>query len=331
MLRRALLAAAASEHIRGLVTATPATRAVVDRYVAGENIGDAVRVARSLREAGLLVSLDYLGEDTTDSLQAAAVATQYVHLLGKLAAEGLTEDGAVEVSVKPTAVGLLLGSAEGAGGGAGSAEGAGEGAGVSVLGERVAAGHIERIAIVAKDAGTTVTLDAEDHRTTDATARIAATLRSRFPQLGTVVQAALRRTEADVRELAAPGVRVRLCKGAYAEPVSEAFASKHDVDKSFARCLRVLLDGPGYPMIATHDPRLIAIARSLGLRRAPDSFEYQMLYGVRPDEQRRLARTGARVRVYVPYGGDWYGYLVRRLAERPANLAFFLRSLWSSS
>lgn len=318
MLRRALLAAAASEQIRELVTATPATRAVVGRFVAGDNIGEAVRVARSLREAGLLVTLDYLGEDTTDAPQASAVATQYVQLLGKLAAEGLTEDGAVEVSVKPTAVGLLLGSAEGTGV-------------VSAAGERIAAEHIERIASVARDAGTTVTLDAEDHRTTDAVLRIATTLRSRFPWLGSVVQAGLRRTETDVRELAAPGVRVRLCKGAYAEPVSEAFTARHDVDKSFARCMRILLAGPGYPMIATHDPRLIAITRSLGLPRAPGSFEYQMLYGVRPDEQRRLARAGARVRVYVPYGDDWYGYLVRRLAERPANLMFFLRSLRSSS
>jgi proline dehydrogenase len=318
VLRRALLAVAASEQIRGFVTATPATRAVVDRFVAGENIGDAVRVARSLREAGLLVSLDYLGEDTTDAGQASAVATQYVHLIGKLAAEGLTDDGTVEVSVKPTAVGLLLGAAEGKGG-------------VTALGERTAVEHIERIAIVARDAGTTVTLDAEDHRTTDAVLRIATTLRPRFPWLGSVVQAGLRRTEADVRELAAPGVRVRLCKGAYAEPVSEAFTARHDVDKSFARCLRILFDGPGYPMVATHDPRLISITRSLALDRGPDSFEYQMLFGVRPDEQRRLARAGARVRVYVPYGGDWYAYLVRRLAERPANLGFFIRSLWSTS
>jgi proline dehydrogenase len=322
VLRRALLAAAASEHIRGWVTATPATRAVVDRYVAGETIGDAVRVARSLREDGLLVTLDHLGEDTTDPPHAAAAADQYLQLLGKLAAEGLTEGGAVEVSVKPTAVGLLLAPAEGADGAAG---------GVSVLGERIAAEHIERIAIAAREAGTTVTLDAEDHRTIDATLRIATALRSRLPFVGSVVQAALRRTETDVRGLASPGVRVRLCKGAYAEPAAEAFTARHDVDKSFTRCLRILMAGPGYPMIATHDPRLIAITRSLGLSRAPDSFEYQMLYGVRSEEQRRLASAGARVRVYVPYGSDWYGYLVRRLAERPANLAFFLRSLWSSS
>jgi proline dehydrogenase len=291
---------------------------VVDRFVAGESIGDAVRVARSLREDGLLVTLDYLGEDTTDLAQAAAVATQYTQLLGKLAAEGLTEDGAVEVSVKPTALGLLLASA-------GAADG------ITTLGERTAAEHIERIVVAAQDAGTTVTIDAEDHRTTDAALRLANSLRPRFGSVGTVVQAGLRRTEADVRDLAAPGVRVRLCKGAYAEPVSEAFTARHDVDKSYARCLRILFEGPGYPMVATHDPRLIAITRSLGLRRSPDSFEYQMLYGVRADEQRRLAQTGARVRVYVPYGGDWYGYLVRRLAERPANLLFFVRSLGSSS
>ena len=317
MIRKALMAAAASERVRELVTVTPVTRTVVDRYVAGESIEEAVTVARTLRSAGLLVTLDYLGEETGDAQRAAATAAQYVHLLGKLAAEGLTDDGAVEVSVKPTALGLLLGS---------------EDAGApGVLGERVATEHLERIAIAARDAGTTVTVDAEDHRTADATLRIATALRERHGSVGSVVQAALRRTETDVRALAAPGVRVRLCKGAYAEPPAEAFAAKHDVDRSFARCLRILMSGPGYPMIATHDPRLIAITRSLGLSRPPVSFEHQMLYGVRPEEQRRLAATGAQVRVYVPYGNDWYRYLVRRLAERPANLALFLRSLRSGS
>ncbi|MGH3280769.1 MAG: proline dehydrogenase family protein, partial [Trebonia sp.] len=310
---KVLLAAAASERVRNVVMGTSATRAIVRRYVAGESSEDAVAVARALRSQGLLVTLDYLGEDATDVQRAAATAAQYVHLLGKLAAEGLTEGGAVEVSVKPTAIGLLLGS-----------EG---GADPNALGERVAAEHLERIVAAGKDAGTTVTVDAENHRTTDAALRITRSLHSRFPSVGTVVQAALRRTEADVRELAAPQTRVRLCKGAYAEPVSESFDSRHEVDKSFARCLRILMAGPGYPMIATHDPRLIAITRSLGLARSPESFEYQMLHGVRPDEQRRLAAAGAKVRVYVPYGSDWYPYLVRRLAERPANLAFFLRSL----
>lgn len=321
MLRKALLAAAASERVRDIVLATPATRALTGRYVAGESIEDAVATARALRSAGLLVTLDYLGEDTADAEQAAATAAQYVQLLGKLAAEGLTEDGAVEVSVKPTALGLLLSP-----GGS--------------TGERIATEHLERIAAAALDAGTTVTVDAEDHRTTDAGLRIAGALRSpdgNHPAarptglVGSVVQAALRRTETDVRALATDGIRVRLCKGAYAEPVSEAFGARHDVDKSFVRCLRILMAGQGYPMIATHDPRLIAIARSLGFARRQGSFEYQMLYGVRPGEQRRLAAEGAKVRVYVPYGSDWYPYLVRRLAERPANLALFLRSLGSRS
>jgi proline dehydrogenase len=343
VLRKALLAAAASERIRELVTVTPATRSVVDRYVAGESSEDAVTVARTLRSAGLLVTLDYLGEETGDAQRAAATAAQYVHLLGKLAAEGLTEDGAVEVSVKPTALGLLLGSEDVTGPTPGMGGSSRErGAPVprsprrppsppGILGERVATEHLERIAIAAREAGTTVTVDAEDHRTTDASLRMATALRERFSSVGTVVQAALRRTEADVRELAAPGVRVRLCKGAYAEPAQEAFAAKHDVDRSFARCLRILMGGPGYPMIATHDPRLIAITRSLGMGRGPASFEHQMLYGVRPEEQLRLAAAGAQVRVYVPYGNDWYRYLVRRLAERPANLALFLRSLGSGS
>jgi proline dehydrogenase len=317
LLRKALLAAAASERIREAVTGTAATRAIVDRYVAGESSEDAVAVARTLRSAGLLVTLDYLGEDTTDAQRAAATSAQYVHLLGKLAAEGLTEGGAVEVSVKPTAVGLLLGS-----------EG---GTGPNALGMRIAAEHLERIAAAARDAGTTVTIDAEDHRTTGTALRLATALRGRFAAVGSVLQASLRRTEADLRELAAPGVRVRLCKGAYAEPASEAFDTRHAVDRSYARCLGILMNGPGYPMVATHDPRLISITRSLGLARRADSFEYQMLYGVRPDEQRRLAADGAQVRVYVPYGGDWYPYLVRRLAERPSNLTLFLRSLGSKS
>ena len=350
MLRKALLAAAASERIRQAAMSAPGAQAIVSRYVAGESSEGAVAVARALRSAGLLVTLDYLGEDTTDAQRAAATAAQYVHLLGKLAAEGLTEGGAVEVSVKPTAIGLLLGmNDEGADASrrapdttAGPATGreAGEavppgqqGAGASPreIGVRIATDHLERIAAAARDAGTTVTVDAEDHRTTTAGLRVAAALRPRFGSLGSVLQAALRRTEDDIRELAAPGVRVRLCKGAYAEPVSQAYEARHDIDKSFARCLRILMAGPGYPMIATHDPRLIAITRSLGMARPAGSFEYQMLYGVRPDEQRRLAASGAKVRVYVPYGGDWYPYLVRRLAERPANLALFLRSLGSSS
>jgi proline dehydrogenase len=210
--------------------------------------------------------------------------------------------------VKPTAVGLFLGA-------------------------RTATENIRRICAAAREAGTTVTLDAEEFAAIEPTLRIAAQLRADYHDLGCVVQACLRRSEADCAALAAYGVRVRLCKGAYNEPDSVAFTARRDVDSSYARCLRVLMNGPGYPMLATHDPRLIEITAALAMLtgRAPDSFEYQMLYGIRPAEQRRLANEGARVRVYLPYGGDWYAYLVRRLAERPRNLAFFLRSLGSKS
>jgi proline dehydrogenase len=303
-----------------------ATRAMVARYVAGETSDDAVRAAGRLRAAGLLVTLDYLGEDTTDAARAAAVADEYVSLLGKLSDAGLTSGGAVEVSVKPTAIGLLLGDGEALGSATGGGVGGG-GVGSGELGEKIATEHAERIASAAAAAGTTVTIDAEDHRTTDATLRIAVALRERYPGVGNVVQAALRRTETDVRALAVPGARVRLCKGAYNEPVSVAFTDRHEIDKAYARCLRALMEGPGYPMIATHDQRLIRIAAALGLGRDKGSFEYQMLYGIRADEQARLAASGAQVRVYVPYGQDWYGYLVRRLAERPASVGLLARSL----
>ena len=258
--------------------------------------------------SGLLVTLDYLGEDTKDEAQATAVTEEYVQLLGKLGAEGLTQGGAAEVSVKPTAVGLFLGAS-------------------------IAAANIARICAAAAEAGTTVTLDAEEYPAIEPTQQIAAKLRAEHPDLGCVFQACLRRADADCRALAAHGVRVRLCKGAYSEPDSVAFTARRDVDLSYGRCLRALMNGPGYPMLATHDPRLIEITGSLALLtgRAPGSFEYQMLYGIRPAEQRRLANTGAQMRVYVPYGGDWYAYLVRRLAERPGNLALFLRSLGSKS
>ena len=183
----------------------------------------------------------------------------------------------------------------------------------------------------AEDAGTTVTLDMEDHTTTDSTLSILAELRRDFPETGAVLQSYLHRTESDCRDLATAGSRVRLCKGVYKEPASVAYQDAEDVDLSYVRCLKVLMAGEGYPMVASHDPRLIDIARALASRqgREPDSYEFQMLYGIRPDEQTRIADRGHQMRVYVPFGEEWYGYLMRRMAERPANLTFFLRSLVS--
>jgi len=255
------------------------------------------------------VSLDHLGEDTADPEQAAAVAKAYLSVLDRLAAEGLTPDA--EVSLKLSAVGQAL---------------PGDG-------ERIALEHAHLICAAAERAGTTVTLDMEDHTTTDSTLRILAEVRKDFPATGAVLQSYLRRTEADCRDLATAGSRVRLCKGAYEEPASVAYKDRAEVDKSYVRCLAILMAGAGRPMIATHDPRMIAIAqdRAAANDRAIDSYEFQMLYGIRPNEQRRLVELGHPVRVYTPYGVDWYGYFMRRLAERPANVAFFLRALATRS
>jgi proline dehydrogenase len=311
VLRRMLLAASASDRVRAMVVAAPLTAGVVARYVAGDDAVAAVAAATRLRARGLLVTLDYLGEDTTDADQAAAVAAEYVALLARLREDGLARGGAVEVSVKPTAIGLHL----------------------PEHGEKTAAANLARICAAARDAGTTVTADMEDHTHVDATLRLVREQRADFPDLGCVIQSQLRRSAADCAELAGPRSRVRLCKGAYQAPEQVAFPTRAEVDRSFARCLRVLMSGRGYPMIATHDPRLIRItaAQAELTGHGQAGLEYQMLYGVRPAEQVRLASSGARVRVYLPYGRDWYSYLVRRLAERPANVGFFLRSLASRS
>jgi proline dehydrogenase len=307
VLRQSLLALSRSRQARDLIMATPVTREVVARFVAGESTAEVLAAARRLIGSGLLVTIDYLGEDTTDPQQAAAVADEYVRLLGLLSDAGLAGQGRAEVSVKPTAVGL----------------------GLPEHGEKTARENIVRIATAARNAGTTITVDMEDHARVDATLRLVADLRADFPDLGCVIQSYLSRSADDCRSLALRGSRVRLCKGAYQAPAGIGLGRRAEVDASYSRCMRILLEGPGYPMLATHDPRLIRIAGvKAGMTgRDPDSFEYQMLYGIRPAEQARLAATGARVRVYVPYGTDWYGYLVRRLAERPANLAFFLRAV----
>jgi len=295
--------------MRELITTMPVTRDVVSRFVAGDTAEQAMGVIERLLADGLLATIDYLGEDTTDRQQAAAVTEEYVRLLARLGQTRLAAGGRAEVSVKPTAVGL----------------------GLAEHGEKTALENINRIAVAARNAGTTVTLDMEDHTRIDATLRLVTELRADFPDLGCVIQSYLRRSPADCQALATARSRVRLCKGAYSAPEGVAVGARHDVDVCYARCLRILMEGEGYPMLATHDPRLIQLAgiKADMVGRDKSAFEYQMLYGIRPAEQRRLAGTGAQVRVYVPYGQDWYGYLVRRLAERPENLAFFLRGLAS--
>ena len=307
MLRRPLLALSRSERVKHLVTRMPATSRLVARYVAGESTADATETTRTLVGQGLTVTLDYLGEDTTDRAQADATVAAYEKLLSALADSELT--AAAEVSVKLSAVGQAL----------------------SGDGGRIALDNADRICRAAHDAGTTVTLDMEDHTTTDSTLAILTELRKEFPSTGAVVQSYLRRTEGDCRDLAYAGSRVRLCKGAYKEPATVAYQDRNEVNDSYERCLEILMRGEGLPMVATHDPRLVAAAGKLAdaAGRAPGDYEHQMLFGIRTAEQTRLAALGHTVRVYVPYGEQWYGYLMRRMAERPQNLALFVRSLSS--
>jgi proline dehydrogenase len=266
-----------------------------------------VEATRALIDSGRHVTLDYLGEDTLDREMADHTVNAYLDLLSSLSEHALSRNA--EVSVKLSAIGQAL---------------PGDG-------EKLALENARTICHAARNAGTTVTLDMEDHTTTDSTLGILHELRKDFPETGAVLQAYLHRTEADCRDLAYEGSRVRLCKGAYKEPESVAYQDRSAVDRSYVRCLKVLMAGSGYPMIASHDPRLIDIAGALATRhdRTQGSYEYQMLYGIRPDEQQRLAEAGEKVRVYLPYGNEWYGYLMRRMAERPSNLRFFLRSLIS--
>jgi proline dehydrogenase len=273
-------------------------RPVVDRFVAGTDLDTALPVIAGLA-TDRLVTVDHLGENVSDRAGIDATVAAYRDLLLRLTAEGLADR--VEVSVKLSAVG----------------QGLPDGDALALAGARA-------ICEAAAEAGTTVTVDMEDHATTDTTLATVVALRADFPWVAAVLQSQLRRTEGDCRDLAGPCSRVRLCKGAYDEPESVAFADRADVDRSYVRCLKILFAGEGLPLVATHDPRLVAIAQHLGRDRP---YELQMLYGVRPGAQVDLAAAGERMRVYVPYGTQWYGYFMRRLAERPANVAFFLRAL----
>jgi proline dehydrogenase len=309
-LRPAIMAASRREGLRRAAEGLPVTRRVVHRFVPGETIGSALNSVAGLRESSRLVSIDYLGEDVCDADDADAAVRTYLDLIEKLGHLGDPADNAIrplEVSVKMSALGQSL----------------------ERDGCKIARDNAWSICDAAQRAGVWVTVDAENHTTTDSTLSIVRDLRAEFGWLGTVLQAYLRRTVGDCEEFAASGARIRLCKGAYDEPASLAYRGRDEVTDSYLACLRVLMAGSGYPMVASHDPAIIdavpGIVRESG-RRAGD-FEYQMLYGIRDDEQRRLADAGNQVRVYVPFGTQWYGYFMRRLAERPANLTFFLRAL----
>ncbi|BBX45919.1 proline dehydrogenase [Mycobacterium cookii] len=309
-LRPAILSAGRSDGLRRTAERLPVTRKVVHRFVPGATLDRALDSVAALRTSRRMVSIDYLGEDVTDVGGANATVGAYLELLDAL---GRRPD-AVHTGVRPLEVSLKLSAL---------------GQALDRDGEKIAFANAHSICERAEQVGVWVTVDAEDHTTTDSTLSIAADLQTEFPWLGVVLQAYLRRTLSDCAQFAKTGTRVRLCKGAYDEPVSIAYRDHAAVTDSYLSCLAVLMAGAGYPMVASHDPVVIdavpALVREYG--RSTSDFEYQMLYGVRDDEQSRLAVDGDQVRVYVPFGTQWYGYFMRRLAERPANLTFFMRAL----
>ncbi|MER5487753.1 proline dehydrogenase family protein [Streptomyces sp. NPDC002812] len=304
MLGPAILAASRSDKMRRIVSAAPVTKPVVNRFIPGETVDQVIPIVEDLTGKGLEVTLDVVGEDITTVEQSHAARDAYLELIEQLAHLGLGET--VEMSVKLSMFGQAL-----------------EG------GHELALANVRPVVAAAAAIGTTVTLDAEDHTTLDSMFAIHEELRRDFPQTGCVIQAYLFRTEADARRLAAAGSRVRIVKGAYKEPAEVAYQDKAEIDKAYVRILKILMEGEGYPMIGSHDPRLIAIGQELARKagRKLDEYEFQMLYGIRGEEHLRLAAEGHRMRVYTAYGTDWYGYFMRRLAEKPANLLFFLRSM----
>lgn len=296
-MRSTLLWAARRRSLRRAIVWAPPTRSLVDRFVAGESLSDALRAAGRLHGAGLRTTVDVLGEAVSDVAAADAAARSYLETIDGLADAGLD----CNVSLKPSQFGVLQDAA-------------------------ACRARISMVASRATQLGGFVRIDMEDHQLVDPTLTMARSLHADGLRVGVVIQSYLRRSPRDVEALITEGIPIRLCKGAYREPASVAFPAKGDVDNAYVRLMERLLD-VGHPVaIATHDPRILAYAESL-LRSGTGPAEFQMLYGVRRDLQADLVAKRFPVRIYVPYGAEWYAYFMRRLAERPANVALVLRTL----
>jgi proline dehydrogenase len=306
LLRSAFIALSHNRLLRRFVEHSRLGGRLSSRFVAGMEIEDALRVAEAVNKQGMAVTLDSLGESVTSEAEAHRAAEIYHQLLDAIAERKLDAN----ISVKLTQMGLEL-----------SAE----------LAEAI----VESLAGHAAATGNFVRIDMEDSTLTQITLEIVRRLHAR-PQLrgaiGVVIQSYLYRSQADIEQLLAGGIRVRLCKGAYKEPPEVAFKRKVDVDANFVRLSRMLLASPVYHALATHDEAMVAAARTFASQHGidPSRFEFQMLYGVRRDLQRRLVREGYKVHVYVPFGREWYPYFMRRLAERPANVLFLARNFFRS-
>jgi proline dehydrogenase len=297
MLKGTLLYMAQNESVRKFVMSNRAARSVSRRFVAGEQLSEAIEAARVLNQKGMHVSLDHLGENVSDEQEAVSAAQDYMNILDRIKASGVDAN----ISIKLTALGLDIS-------------------------KDLCESNVTRILEYAQQFPIFVRIDMEGSAYTERTVDMTLRLHERFEHVGTVIQSCLYRSKQDVEQLIAQGVRVRLVKGAYKEPKSIAFQLKSDVDRNYVRLMTLLLQKGNYPALATHDEAIIHTACKYALDNgiSQDAFEFQMLYGIRRDLQEKLVRQGYHVRIYVPYGSQWYPYLTRRMAERPANLIFVM-------
>ena len=299
MLKGTLLYLSQNNTLRNFVMHNRATQAVSRRFVAGEALDQAIEATRTLNQRGMHVSLDHLGENVSDAKEATSAAQDYITILDRIKQTGVDAN----ISIKLTALGLDIS-------------------------QELCEQDVRRILEYARQFSIFVRIDMEGSAYTEQTVDITLRMHKRYEHVGTVIQSCLYRSKKDVEQLIAQGVRVRLVKGAYKEPKTVAFQQKSEVDHNFVRLMTMLLLRGNYPAIATHDEAIInatcKFARDNGINKSV--FEFQMLYGIRRDLQEKLVKQGYNVRVYVPYGSQWYPYLVRRLAERPANLVFVLNN-----
>jgi proline dehydrogenase len=299
-MRALLLKLSESKRLAPFIMRNGVSRRVARRFVAGETLEDAIEAARAVNKAGRSASLDLLGENVSDEAGARSAADGYLAMFDRIARERLDAN----VSLKLTQLGLDLS-------------------------ESLCQELVEKIVAHATALGNFVRIDMEGSAYTQRTVAMAKRVRAKYPGVGTVMQAYLFRAEQDVKDLLSVGCRMRLCKGAYKEPPEIAFPAKADVDASYVKLMKLILPSGIYHGIATHDPAMIQATTDFVREKkiGREQFEFQMLYGIRTDLQQQLVRGGYRLRIYIPFGTDWFPYFMRRLAERPANLAFFLRNL----
>lgn len=301
MVRAFFLFLSRQKQLRQWMETSPTAQRLATRFVAGETLEQALDVSRRLNAEGITVTLDHLGESVNSLEEAASARDVYLHTLEAIHAGGIQGN----VSLKLTQFGIDLSESE-------------------------CRANVERLAASAAEFGNFVRVDMESTEYTDRTLALVRDLYAKHGSTGVVIQAYLYRSKADAEDLCARRIRVRLCKGAYLEPAAVAFPNKADVDKNYIALMKLLLDRGVYPAIATHDEKMVEATKAYVAERkiARDAFEFQMLYGIRRDLQRKLVAEGYRVRLYVPFGKAWYPYYMRRMAERPANVLFILRNLF---